>query len=150
MTTIPINARSAATLAVAATLAACAPGPNPVAGPGRFADDPLPIAAYPQIVPFDGAENILTLQDEPLVNPDPDDGLYTVSAPFRSTVGFTAVMRYRFVYLNDNGREIDRDAWRTISVPAGAAVRLEGSSLRGGIEDWRLDVGRETSRTPFG
>jgi uncharacterized protein YcfL len=128
----------------------CSSGPNVVAGPGRIADDPLPVEAYPQVVPLDGVERVVVAPSTPVTRREDTTGAYIIRVPLRSVVSYDAVLRYRFIYFDETGAEVDRDKWRQITVPARAAVDIVGQSLRLEAADWRLEIGRELQRNLIG
>jgi len=130
-------------------LVCCAPGPNIVAGPGRIADDQLPVSAYPQVVPLDGIERVVVTPSEPVVE-SPSGGGLAIRVPLRSVVGYSAALRYRFIYFDESGAEVDRDVWRFITVPGHTAVELIGRTLRTQASGWRLEVGKHVRNSPVG
>lgn len=139
-----------ATLVVGSgAISACAPSPNVVAGPGRIADDPLPVGAYPQVVPLDDVERVVVATSAPVVVKE-GSGALSVRVPLRSVVSYSAVLRYRFVYFDDSGAEVDRDVWRVITVPGQSAVDITGRTLRSQSSRWRLEIGRQLQDSPIG
>lgn len=132
------------------SLVACGTGPNVVAGPGRIADDPLPVGAYPQVVPLDDVERVVVAPSAPVVTKDEGRGQLAVRVPLRSVVGYEAVLRYRFVYFDASGAEVDRDVWRVIRVPGRSAFDITGKTLRSRAAEWRLEIGRQLRDTPIG
>ncbi len=129
--------------ALLSALSGCGPGPDLVSGPGRLAPDQLPLEAYPRIVPLGDVESKIVIRSTPATTRDPEIGRLTVVVPLRSIVARKIVLRYRFTFFDEDGTEVERNSWNSITVAGQAAFQIRGRSLRPEAVEWRLDLERE-------
>lgn len=126
-----------ASLACCTALGGCG---SQLRSPDTIQVDRLAFNDYPQIVMLDRTRLDAVLHDRPTAGIE-DSGVYQVRVPLRSIASKTISYRYRFVYFNAQGIELDRDTWSSKTVPARSAFQITGKSVLDGVSEWRLEIG---------
>ncbi|MFO0833541.1 MAG: YcfL family protein [Phycisphaerales bacterium] len=121
-------------LATPILLGAC----DPVKAPGAAKADPLPSAAYPQIVAAEGLSGYIAY-DAPKVS---------ATKPMEVTVPVRALtdnqdlnIQYRFSFFDQNGVPLnDNPDWRFLKLPSRNQRFLSGFAREQSAVDWRLEI----------
>ena len=121
-------------LATPILLGAC----DPVKAPGAAKADPLPSAAYPQIVAAEGLSGYIAY-DAPKVS---------ATKPMEVTVPVRALtdnqdlnIQYRFSFFDENGVPLnDNPDWRFLKLPSRNQRFLSGFAREQSAVDWRLEI----------
>jgi uncharacterized protein YcfL len=132
-----LSARSLAPVVLVAApllLSAC----DTVKAPGAARPDPLPSAAYPQIVAAEGLSGYIAY-DAPKVS---------ATKPMEVTVPVRALtdnqdlnIQYRFSFFDQNGVPLHENPdWRTIKLPSRNQRFLSGFAREQSAVDWRLEI----------
>ena len=109
--------------------------------PASSRPDPLPAAAYPQIV-IDRELEGLIVNGVPKID---RARIMSVVVPIRATTDRADLrVQYRFIFLDKNGVPIGSDQngpdWRYTQLPSRSQVFLSGNAIDAGAEDWRMEV----------
>jgi uncharacterized protein YcfL len=83
-------------------------GPDLVKAPAGPVDDPLAFDAYPEIVLLDGLDKALVKQKGETSRATASEPM-TVRATLRSVRKDPIVAQYRFVFFDENGRQLTRN-----------------------------------------
>jgi len=127
-------------LAVIGLLAPGCKGPDTVMAPGTPAQDPLPADAYPQIVLHDGFERVL-VKEKPDVRAATATQPMKVRVPLRSVIDEAANAKYRFVFFDAAGDQVNRNpTWRSVSFPPRTRRFVEANSISLEAVAWELEV----------
>lgn len=121
-------------LATPILLGAC----DPVKAPGAAKADPLPSAAYPQIVAAEGLSGYIAY-DAPKVS---------ATKPMEVTVPVRALtdnqdlnIQYRFSFFDQNGVPLNENPdWRFLKLPSRNQRFLSGFAREQSAVDWRLEI----------
>lgn len=119
---------------LAMPLVAC----DTVKAPGAAKPDPLPSAAYPQIVAAEGLSGFIAY-DAPKVS---------VTKPMEVTVPVRALtdnqdvnIQYRFSFFDQNGVPLNENPdWRYLKLPSRNQRFLSGFAREQSAVDWRLEI----------
>ncbi len=106
--------------------------------PASSRPDPLPAAAYPQIV-IDRELEGLIVNGVPKVD---HARIMAVTVPIRAVTERADLRaQYRFIFLDRNGVPIGESPdWRWTQLPSRSQVFLSGNATDAGAEDWRLEI----------
>lgn len=109
--------------------------------PGSAEPDPIPDAAYPQVVTMYGLHDMF-FYAAPSVAPEADGRPMSVSVPVRlRRTGRDIACQYRFLFFDATGRPLDPEpTWHYKNIPPRVQVFLEGSASDIGAVSWRCEI----------
>ena len=117
--------------------------PDLVMAPNTASQDPLPAAAYPQIVLFDGLERAL-VKEKPTVQPADETTPLRVSVPLRSVIDQGVTVEFKLVFRDAVGNDTNRNpVWRTITFPARGREFIRANAVSLDAVEWELQVRRK-------
>lgn len=129
-------------VAAALVLTALSPlaltGCDTTKAPGSSIADPLPPAAYPQIVVDKSIEGYIA-NGVPKVE---RARIMSVTVPIRAVTDKEDLrVQYRFIFLDKNGVPIGADPdWRYTQLQSRNQTFLKGNAIDAGAEDWRMEI----------
>ncbi len=133
-----MTARVLAAVFLAACPALVLTGCDTVKAPASSRPDPLPAAAYPQIV-IDKELEGLIVNGVPKID---RARIMSVVVPIRATTERADLrVQYRFQFFNRDGVPIgETPDWRYTVLPSRNQVFLPGNAIDAGAEDWRMEI----------
>ncbi len=119
---------------LALPLGAC----DAVKAPGAAKPDPLPSAAYPQIVAAEGLSDYIVYDTPKVSTTKPME----VTVPVRGLTDNQEVnLQYRFSFFDQNGVPLNENPdWRFIKLPSRNQRFLNGFAREQSAVDWRLEI----------
>ncbi len=116
-------------------------GCDTVRPPSSAKIDQLLPEQYPKLVIEDpGLAKLLAVTPGKVVVDRTPDRPISVSVPIRSLADNTMRVQYRYLWLDEKGREIRRGEWIRDSFAPRIERQLQGSAVDMKSVDWRLEV----------
>ncbi len=122
-------------------LPACQQPPDYIQGPKTAANDPVPVAAYPNITFQGDLDQRLVLLGQPLVTPATPTTPMRVVVRLRNATPDPVFVKYRFRFYGPNREPYDTDMpWKMTSLPSTLATDFTTNAMQVRATHWELEV----------
>ncbi len=125
------------------TVAACEQ-PDAVMAPGTPARDPLPGSVYPNIILHNDLEQVLVLNEDPILTPVTETTTLGVRVPIRSVTEDTLFLKYRFRFYGPQREQTSRNpVWRSITIAPRTREIISANAIVMEAVGWELEIKRQ-------